>query len=272
MMICLQKQMTRIYILPIVLTGLIWSQASAQNSSLLYDGPTFNSYGAQNPGLAGYPGAQVPSATQGLTGTQGFAPAQGQYARNPSDRGGLTLEDASLTYRPAPPARVFRLNDVITIRVDEITRVLAEGSSENRKRTLFEAILSDWIRITDFRLRPDPQGNGDPTIAGESNQQFRAESSVESRESMAFNIAATIVDIRPNGGLVLEARKSIRVNDNLWETALSGTCRADDVGPDNVVLSKDLLDLEIQKVDRGHLRDGYRRGWLSRFIDRANPF
>ena len=161
---------------------------------------------------------------------------------------------------------------MVTIRVDEITRVLAEGSAESRKRTLFEAILSDWIRITDFRLRPDPQANGDPAVSGESNQQYRAESTVESRESMAFNIAATVVDIRPNGSLVLEARKAIRVNDNLWETSLSGLCRAADIAPDNVVLSKDLIDLEIRKMDRGHLRDGYKRGWFSRWLDRVQPF
>ena len=95
---------------------------------------------------------------------------------------------------------------------------------------------------------------------------------MESRESMTFNIAATVVDIRPNGSLLLEARKTIRVNDNLWETSLSGLCRAEDIAPDNVVLSKDLIDLEIRKLDRGHLRDGYKRGWFSRWLDRVQPF
>jgi flagellar L-ring protein precursor FlgH len=109
-------------------------------------------------------------------------------------------------------------------------------------------------------------------VAAESNNNYRAESTIESRESMTFNIAATIVDIRPNGMLVLEARKAIRVNDNLWETSLSGVCRAQDIGPDNVVLSKDVIDLEIRKEDRGHLRDGYSRGWLQRFLDRYGLF
>ena len=182
------------------------------------------------------------------------------------------LRNVSWTYEPAPPTRVFRKNDIVTIRVDEITRVAAEGSAENRKRTLYEAILTDWISLSGFNLRPDAQSNGDPSVGTESNSNYRAESTVESRESMAFNIAATIVDIRPNGNMVLEARKKHRVNDNLWETSLSGTCRAEDIGPDNVILSKDLVDLEIRKDDRGHLRDGYKRGWFQRWFDRAQPF
>lgn len=236
--------------------------ALAQTSSLLYEEPVRAPY-ARQPFAPGGP-------TGGMTGVGPLDPRQQMV--DPNQERALTLEAASWTHRPPPPLRNFRLNDVVTIRVDEITRVLAEGAAESRKRTLFEGILTDWIRITDFRLRPDPQGNGDPTVAGESNSQYRAESSVESRESMAFNIAATVVDIRPNGSLVVEARKTIRVNDNLWETSLSGICRAEDIAPDNVVLSKDLINLEIRKMDRGHLRDGYRRGWLSRFLDRATPF
>ncbi len=184
----------------------------------------------------------------------------------------LSLNEASWTLPPTPPVRVFRKNDVVTIRVDEITRMMAEGIADQRKRTLTEAILTDWIRLDNFRLRPDPQEDGDPGVAAESNDNYRAESFLRSRESLTFNIAATVVDIRPNGNLVLEARKAVRINDNLWETSLSGICRADDIGPDNVVLSKDVIDLEIRKEDRGHLRDGYSRGWLKRFWDRYGPF
>jgi flagellar L-ring protein precursor FlgH len=184
----------------------------------------------------------------------------------------LSLNEASWTLQPTPPVRVFRKNDVVTIRVDEITRMMAEGIADQRKRTLTEAILTDWIRLDNFRLRPDPQEDGDPGVAAESNDNYRAESFLRSRESLTFNIAATVVDIRPNGNLVLEARKAVRINDNLWETSLSGICRADDIGPDNVVLSKDVIDLEIRKEDRGHLRDGYSRGWLKRFWDRYGPF
>lgn len=182
------------------------------------------------------------------------------------------LSNVSWTHQPTPPMRVFRKNDIITIRVDEITQVLAEGGAETRKQTLFETVLSDWIRLENFRLRPDPQNNGDPTISTESNQSYRAEATVESRESVTFNIAAKIVDVRPNGTILLEARKTIRINDNLWETSLSGSCRVNDIAADNVVLSKNMIDLELRKDDRGHLRDGYRRGWFQRWIDRVSPF
>ncbi len=235
---------------------------------------------AQNAPYANYDGAPLQSNRASYPGDVGGYDPRSPYGAAPPAydpyqqvaRPVVSLDEASWTYQPAPPVRVFRRNDVVTIRVDEITRMMAEGAAQIRKRTLTEAILTDWIRLQDFRLRPDPQDNGDPAVAAETNNNFRALSSVESRESLTFNIAATVVDIRPNGNLVLEARKAIRVNDNLWETALSGICRAEDIAPDNVVLSKDLIDLEIRKEDRGHMRDGYKRGWLQRIVDRFGAF
>lgn len=224
-------------------------------------------YGPPNEG--GEAPFNQPPAMRAQPPVQGQGPLLGVDANG---RPRVTIAEASWTYQPPPPMRVFRQNDLITVRVDEITRVMAEGSSENRKRTLYEAILTDWINLAGFKLRPDPQLEGDPTVAAESNSNFRAEATVESRESLTFNIAASVVDIRPNGMLVIEGTKSIRVNDNLWETSISGLCRAQDVGPDNVVLSKDMIGVEIKKQDRGHLRDGYKRGWFQRAFDRVQPF
>ncbi|MEM9368350.1 MAG: flagellar basal body L-ring protein FlgH [Planctomycetota bacterium] len=229
--------------------------ATAQQTSLLHAGPRA---GAQ-------PGGP-PAAVR----AQAMSPRPGQQTlvSDPS----MDLQAVSWTFEPAPPLRAFKMHDIITIRVDEIARVTAEGESEKRRLSLFQATLDEWIKITKDGLVPDPQEQGDPSISAQSTNNAIAEATVESRESMSFNIAAEIVDIRPNGSLVLEARKSFRINDNLWETSLTGICRADDVAPDNVVLSRDLLDLEISKQDRGALRDGYKRGWFQRLLDRFKPF
>ncbi len=184
----------------------------------------------------------------------------------------LQLEETSFLYQAPPAPRKFAINDIVNIRVDEITRMMAEGGAESRKITQFQAVLSDWLKLDNGRLRPDPQNFGDPTVSGDTASIYRAEATVESRESMTFSIAAKIVDIRPNGLIVLEANKSIRKNDNQWEKSITGVCRAQDIAPDNVVLSRDIYGLSINNQDRGHLRDGYKRGWFRRWFDRVQPF
>jgi len=148
----------------------------------------------------------------------------------------------------------------------------ADGAIDSRRNGLYNAVLKEWVSLRGGNLRKDLQSSGDPEISGQTNQLYRSNASVQSRESLAFNVAARVVDIQPNGNLVLEARKTIWMNDNIWETSLSGVCRAQDIAPDNIILSRDLLDLEIHKNETGEVRDGYKRGWLTRWINEFNPF
>ena len=55
----------------------------------------------------------------------------------------------------------------------------------------------------------------------------------------------------PNGNLVLEAHRTIRNNHEYWLHSLSGICRREDIGPGNIVLSKDIANLQIEKQSSG---------------------
>jgi flagellar L-ring protein FlgH len=263
-------QASVVSIIVFCICALAYRDASAQETSLFRQAPAM-AYPSQNAN------AQASISAGTLSPPVVFAPPAGGAtpagAASPIGMdGAVGLNHASWTYTPAPPLRTFRVQDIVTIRVDELARMQANGLIDSRRNGLYNAVLKEWVALRDGDLGKDLQKTGDPAVDGQTNQLYRANSAIQSRESLAFSVAAKVVDIQPNGNLVLEARKTIWLNDNIWETSLTGVCRAQDIAPDNIILSRDLLDLEIHKNETGEVRDGYKRGWLTRWINEFNPF
>jgi len=195
------------------------------------------------------------------------SPARG----SPSRPRPMTLAEASWHYQPPEEPRELRLNDLIVVLVDEKTQVISEGEFDRRKKADGTFVLKDWIGFDGLAIRPDPQSEGEPAISGEMQSKYRAESELETRDSMKFQIACRVVDTRPNGTLLVEGRRQIQNNNESWEMWLMGSIRPEDVLPNNTVLSENVAELRIVKRESGHVRDGYRRGFFMRFLDRFSP-
>jgi flagellar L-ring protein precursor FlgH len=157
--------------------------------------------------------------------------------------------------------------------VDKKAVMSSEGEVQRRKTGLYDALLADWIALKGLlEIKPAPQTEGDPRVKGQLSEQYRAQADMETREALAFDITAEVVDIRPNGLLVLEAHDTLQNNEEVWEYSLSGLCRPEDIDPGNVILSKHIAQIRVWKRERGQIRDSYRRGWLVRWFDTFNPF
>ncbi len=61
-------------------------------------------------------------------------------------------------------------------------------------------------------------------------------------------------------------------NEDIWDQSLTGLIRPQDVLPNNTVQSENIAELMINKKEVGHVRDAYRRGWLTRLYDRFSIF
>lgn len=220
------------------------------------EGPNSSLYSAAQQRRGSYPTSAMPPAP----------PVANRFAP-------MAAPPGSFYEIPVLPPKEIKVNDIITIRVDLGTRVSSEGEVQRRKTGRYDAVLNDWLVLTGLRkVKVAPQTDGDPRVQASTNQQYRATAELETSESMKFEIAATISHILPNGNIVLEAHREIENNNEVWLHSLTGTCRREDIGPGNLILSKDIASLRISKKELGTVRDGYKRGWVTRFMDRFNPF
>jgi flagellar L-ring protein precursor FlgH len=111
-----------------------------------------------------------------------------------------------------------------------------------------------------------------PRITASAGRNFKGEGTVDRQDSFIARITAEVVDVKPNGTLVLQARKKIKHDEEEQVFICSGVCRVEDVSPDNTVLSTQLFDLELTKMSKGQVRNTTKTGVIHKLLDFLNPF
>ncbi len=190
----------------------------------------------------------------------------------PGVRPPLTLQRDSWYFIPPEPVKTIQLNDIITVIVTDKSQATSSGDSQRRTQSSLDMRLRNWVQLQHFALAPLPTSVGEPRIRGSNDNQVNTTAQIQSQNLINFRIAARVVDIRPNGNLVLEAHKRIRNNDEIIEQSMTGVVRREDITPQNTVSSEDVSELEVFKREAGAVRDAYRRGWLLQQMDRFKPF
>jgi flagellar L-ring protein FlgH len=243
-----------------------------------------NAVGAQPPGPGGQapyaspygpPAPMIEPGTEGMTvAPQPLPPgsnAQGSNLQGPIPPRTLRRRDLSWIYIDRPRPRKLGVHDIITVVVDEKSESTQNSRFNRQRNIIFNGILREWLRINS-KGNLDTAAAEAPGIQAQLQSQMQSYGQGLSTEGLKYRIAATVVDILPNGTLILEARKSILTNDALWEYSLTGRIRTQDVAGNNSVHSENIADLKITKRENGKIPDSTKRGFLTKLYDWWLPF
>ena len=174
---------------------------------------------------------------------------------------------------PEPKPKTLLKHDLVTIIVSEQSEFSSDGTTDTKKSADLNARITQFptFGLSNFALR-NTIGSVVPEIGASGTRNYKGEGTVDRKDTFTMRIQAEVLDVKPNGRLVLQARKRIVTDEEDQLVVLSGECRVLDVTPDNTVLSNELYDLDIRKSHTGAVRDATKRGWIPRAIDWVNPF
>jgi flagellar L-ring protein precursor FlgH len=184
------------------------------------------------------------------------------------------LRDVSFFGVPEPEPRTIKKHDLVTIVVREESAFSSKGTADLKRETDIEAKLEEFIKLklSNFEIQGGAQGPVPPAIKFSAKREFKGDGEVDRTDSLTARITGEVLDVKPNGTLVLQARKQIRTDEEVQQFILTGICRAEDVNADNSILSTQLFDLQLQKNHTGAVRDATKRGWFLKFLDVVSPF
>lgn len=227
---------------------------------------------------AGAPGgAPVAQRSAPVVAGGGSSAGGGAPATRSNDPGqpspNAALEAVSLYAVKLPEPETIKVHDLVTIIVREDKSAVSDAKTTLDKKWDVTSELRQWIRLTDeHKLVPQEFPQGNPAVDFTFDDKWEGSGKVDRKDSLITRITAEVLDVKPNGNLVLEARKSIKLDEEEQEITLTGVCRSRDVTAQNTVLSTQLADVQIGIEHSGAARDAARRGWLKRAVDFVRPF
>jgi flagellar L-ring protein precursor FlgH len=103
-------------------------------------------------------------------------------------------------------------------------------------------------------------------VAGESSAEYDDEAVLNSSNSFSGSVTVTVIEVLPNGNLVVAGEKQIGLDKGTEYIRLSGVVQPDTILAGNVVSSTKVADARIEYRTTAKFDQAEVMNWLARFF------
>jgi flagellar L-ring protein FlgH len=155
--------------------------------------------------------------------------------------------------------------DVVTVIIQEEQRIKNDEKTSLSKTSSLDAALTKFgIKPNAFNLPVD--------VAYDSDRKFDGAGTYNKDGTFETRLAAVVIDVLPNGNLVLEGRRKIKVDRETKAIRITGIVRQRDVSATNTVLSENVANACVEYEGEGPLTQTTNKGWFETVLDFVWPF
>lgn len=164
--------------------------------------------------------------------------------------------------------RARDVGDLLTITLVESTNASSTANTSITKKDAVTmatpTLLGAPLTVNGVNVLNNAT-SGDRSFAGKGN--------TAQSNTMQGSITVTVMQRLPNGNLVIQGQKNLRLNQGDELVQVQGIVRAADIGSDNTIPSSKVADARIAYGGRGAVAQSNAMGWLSRFFNsRISPY
>ncbi len=152
--------------------------------------------------------------------------------------------------------KAFQVDDAIMVYIVEDTQADNNASTEERKSTE----LGGGVGFS--------TGTSNTNVSGNigTNNNFRGSGRTTRNEKIRSRLSARVVEVQPNGNLLIEGKRTTKVNGETQTITIRGIVRPVDVNSDNSVYSYNIMDLTLLIEGDGTVSKTQEPGLITRFL------
>lgn len=167
-------------------------------------------------------------------------------------------------------SKARRVGDIITVNLQEKMNAQKKAAANEKKSNTSDmsapSILGGTVGLA---------AGGINFLGGssfDSKHDFKGQGDASQSNSLTGNISVTVVEVIPNGNLVVRGEKWVTINQGEEVIRFAGIIRPNDIGPDNSIPSTKVADARIIYSGDGLVNEATQQGWLARFFSNYWPW
>jgi flagellar L-ring protein precursor FlgH len=163
--------------------------------------------------------------------------------------------------------KAIRAHDPIAVVVSESLAASTDGTVKNQRASTANSQVSALLG----KLKAGNALNN--LLSQSSSSSLNAQGQSVTNSSIQTTLGGEVVDVLPNGMLVIQVVRQLTFNQQTQLIRLHGLVRPEDVNAQNQVLSTAITDMELEVVGKGIVNDAtYRQNPVVRFLERLMIF
>ena len=204
---------------------------------------------------------------------------------NSVQAGSLWLKEGSTEQSMFADKIARNIGDILTIVVSEDTSTQQTARIKTYENTqggtgIFPALnatLNGFVQALPSWLSKSSGGTVDegdvtiPTLDIAAKSEWNGGGDTQNTLTLTNRTAVTVVDVLPNGNLVVEGAKIIRAGQESQYAYMRGIVRPIDIASDNTIPSTKIADAQVEFIPEGELTEAQKKGWLVRMWDKIKP-
>lgn len=168
--------------------------------------------------------------------------------------------------------RASKIGDIVTITISEESKASkASATAASREKDFTGTLTFSGLGVGQGVSNPKGALALGP-YSGKFTNAFTGTGQTSQTDSMTAYMTATVVDVLPNGNLVIRGSRWTKVNDEMQQIILEGVVRPADISRSNAVLSQNVAEAKIFLLGKGPVSQHQKPGWLGQLLDFVAPF
>lgn len=169
--------------------------------------------------------------------------------------------------------RADNIGDILTVTLDIKDKAELDNETERSRNATEDAGLNALLGYEEGLAAVLPEAVNNAALVGaDSSSNSTGSGSIDREEKIKMKLAATIMQILPNGNMVIQGRQEVRVNFEKRILELAGVIRPQDINIDNTISYEKIAEARVSYGGKGQITDVQQPRYGQQVYDVLFPF